>query len=321
MKLKTKLKSNLNPKFTFENFIEGDYNRFARSVGCAIAEDPDETSFNPLFLHSPNGLGKTHLLHAIGNQIKENFPDKNVLYVSAEKFTQEYFEAIKSDIMNCFLEFYKNLVDVLILDDINKLSGQTGTQSELLSIFNHFLQNDKRIIFSSGKHPVDLTEIEIPLLNRFKSGIVAELATPSMETRVEILKNKIKNSKIKVAEDAIVCIAENVSTNIFELEGFLNTISATATFSKRAITLDLADEVLKKYCKKPGMKLIDEKSVLDVDNKEVFLKLIRRLHSIDYVMEDVIRIRRYGDRHGFTITKEEAKKLSDIILGMTENKG
>jgi len=255
MPTKTKVKSNLNFKYTFDNFIEGDCNRLARSAGYAIAEDPGKTSFNPLFLHSPTGLGKTHLMHAIGIQTKENFPDKTVLYVSSEEFTQQYVEAAKNQAKNDFAHFYQS-IDVLLIDDVHKLSGRAGTQDQLFHIFNYLHQNGKQIILSSDKSPVDLVDIEARLLSRFKWGLATDLEVPDVKTRIEILKSKIKNNgEIDIPNDVIEYIAYSISANIRELEGVLNSILAQSILNKRTITLDLARDMIDKFVKNSAKEI------------------------------------------------------------------
>ncbi|MCL2027452.1 MAG: chromosomal replication initiator protein DnaA [Bacteroidales bacterium] len=255
MPTKTRVKSNLNFKYTFENFIEGDCNRLARSAGYAIAEEPGKTSFNPLFLHSPTGLGKTHLMHAIGIQTKENFPDKTVLYVSSEEFTQQYVEAAKNGSKNDFAHFYQ-AIDVLLIDDVHKLSGRSGTQDQLFHIFNYLHQNGKQIILSSDKPPVDLADIEARLLSRFKWGLATDLELPNVQTRIEILKSKIKNNgEIDIPNDVIEYIAYSISNNVRELEGILNSILAQSILNKRTITLDLARDMIDKFVRNSAKEI------------------------------------------------------------------
>jgi chromosomal replication initiator protein len=164
------IESQLNPNYSFDNFLEGDSNRLARSAGLAVASKPGGTSFNPLLIFGGVGLGKTHLAHAIGVEIKEKYQDKTVLYISAEKFTQQYIEAVKKNTRNDFIHFYQ-LLDVLIIDDVQFLSGKTGTQDVFFHIFNHLHQNGKQVILTSDKAPVDMQDIEQRLLSRFKWGL------------------------------------------------------------------------------------------------------------------------------------------------------
>ena len=185
-----KIESQLNPNYSFDNFLEGDSNRLARNAGMAVANKPGGTSFNPLLIFGGVGLGKTHLSHAIGISIKDKYPEKTVLYISAEKFTQQYIEAVKKNNRNDFIHFYQ-IIDVLIIDDVQFLSGKTGTQDVFFHIFNHLHQNGKQVVLTSDKAPVDMQDIEQRLLSRFKWGLSAELQHPDFETRVSILKNKL----------------------------------------------------------------------------------------------------------------------------------
>jgi chromosomal replication initiator protein len=252
---KVKVRSNLNFKYTFEDFIEGDCNRLARSAGYAIAENPGKTSFNPLFLHGPTGLGKTHLMHAIGIQTKENFPNKTVLYVSSEEFTQQYQEASKNNARNDFAHFYQS-IDVLLIDDVHKLGTKPGTQEQLFHIFNYLHQNGKQIILSSDKSPVDLVDIEARLLSRFKWGLATDLEIPNVTTRIEILKSKIKNNgEIDIPNDVIEYIAYSISANVRELEGVLNSILAQSILNKRTITLDLARDMIDKFVRSSAKEI------------------------------------------------------------------
>ena len=184
------IESQLNPNYTFENFLEGDSNRLGRSAGIAVSNKPGGTSFNPLLIYGGVGLGKTHLAHAIGVDVKQKYPDKTVLYISAEKFTQQYVDSVKKNNRNDFIHFYQ-VIDVLIVDDVQFLSGKSGTQDVFFHIFNHLHQNGKQVILTSDKAPIDMQDIEQRLLSRFKWGLSAEIQNPSFETRVLILKNKL----------------------------------------------------------------------------------------------------------------------------------
>ncbi|MDR2908207.1 MAG: chromosomal replication initiator protein DnaA [Bacteroidales bacterium] len=247
MPTKIKVPSNLNFNYTFENFIEGECNRLARSAGYAIAKDPGKTAFNPLFLHSPTGLGKTHLMHAIGIQTKENFPDKTVLYVSSDEFTRQYQVAANTGSKNDFAHFYQS-IDVLLIDDVHKLATCPKTQDQLFHIFNYLHQNGKQIILSSDKALVELEGIEARLLSRFKWGLATDLEVPNVETRIEILKSKIRNNgDIDIPNDVVEYIAYSISANIRELEGVLNSILAQSILNKKTITLDLARTMVDKF--------------------------------------------------------------------------
>jgi len=220
----------------------------ARSAGQAVANKPGGTSFNPLLIFGNVGLGKTHLLHAIGVDIKEKHPDKTVLYISAEKFTQQYIESVKNNTRNDFIHFYQ-LIDTLLIDDVQFLAGKSGTQDVFFHIFNHLHQNGKQVVLSSDKAPVDMQDIEQRLLSRFKWGLSAELQQPDYQTRVAILKNKLYLDGMTLPEDIIDYIAQNIKSNIRELEGAIISLIAQASFNKKEVTLELAQQVVDKFVK------------------------------------------------------------------------
>jgi chromosomal replication initiator protein len=243
-----KIESQLNPSYNFDNFLEGDSNRLARSAGMAVANKPGGTSFNPLLVFGGVGLGKTHLAHAIGVEIKDKYPERTVLYISAEKFTQQYIESVKKNTRNDFIHFYQ-LIDVLIIDDVQFLSGKSGTQDVFFHIFNHLHQNGKQVILTSDKAPVDMQDIEQRLLSRFKWGLSAELQTPDYETRISILKNKLYRDGVEMPEDIIDYVAKHIKTNIRELEGAIISLIAQSSFNKKEVTLELAQLVVEKFVK------------------------------------------------------------------------
>ncbi|WP_346882112.1 chromosomal replication initiator protein DnaA [uncultured Algibacter sp.] len=243
-----KIESQLNPNYSFENFLEGDSNRLARSAGLAVAAKPGGTSFNPLLVFGGVGLGKTHLAHAIGVDIKDKYPEKTVLYISAEKFTQQYIDAVKKNNRNDFIHFYQ-IIDVLIIDDVQFLSGKTGTQDVFFHIFNHLHQNGKQVILTSDKAPVDMQDIEQRLLSRFKWGLSAELQNPDFETRVSILKNKLYRDGVEMPDDIIEYVAKNIKSNVRELEGAIISLIAQSSFNKKEITIDLARVIVEKFVK------------------------------------------------------------------------
>ena len=243
-----KIESQLNPNYSFENFLEGDSNRLARSAGLAVAAKPGGTSFNPLLIFGGVGLGKTHLAHAIGVDIKDKYPEKTVLYISAEKFTQQYIDSVKKNNRNDFIHFYQ-IIDVLIIDDVQFLSGKTGTQDVFFHIFNHLHQNGKQVVLTSDKAPVDMQDIEQRLLSRFKWGLSAELQTPDFETRVSILKNKLYRDGVEMPDDIIEYVAKNIKSNVRELEGAIISLIAQSSFNKKEITLDLARIIVEKFVK------------------------------------------------------------------------
>ena len=243
-----KIESQLNPNYSFENFLEGDSNRLARNAGLAVANKPGGTSFNPLLIFGGVGLGKTHLAHAIGVDIKDKYPEKTVLYISAEKFTQQYIDSVKKNNRNDFIHFYQ-IIDVLIIDDVQFLSGKSGTQDVFFHIFNHLHQNGKQVILTSDKAPVDMQDIEQRLLSRFKWGLSAELQSPDFETRVSILKNKLYRDGVEMQDDIIEYVAKHIKTNVRELEGAIISLIAQSSFNKKEITINLAKEIVEKFVK------------------------------------------------------------------------
>ena len=243
-----KIESQLNPNYNFDNFLEGDSNRLARSAGMAVANKPGGTSFNPLLIFGGVGLGKTHLAHAIGVEIKDKYPERTVLYISAEKFTQQYIESVKKNTRNDFIHFYQ-LIDVLIIDDVQFLSGKSGTQDVFFHIFNHLHQNGKQVILTSDKAPVDMQDIEQRLLSRFKWGLSAELQNPDYETRISILKNKLYRDGVEMPDDIVDYVAKHIKTNIRELEGAIISLIAQSSFNKKEVTLELAQQVVEKFVK------------------------------------------------------------------------
>ncbi len=266
-----KIESQLNPNYNFENFLEGDSNRLARSAGLAVANKPGGTSFNPLMVFGGVGLGKTHLAHAIGVEIKDKYPEKTVLYIAAEKFTQQYIESVKKNTRNDFIHFYQ-LIDVLIIDDVQFLSGKSGTQDVFFHIFNHLHQNGKQVVLTSDKAPVDMQDIEQRLLSRFKWGLSAELQSPDYETRISILKNKLYRDGVEMPDDIVDHVAKNIKTNIRELEGAIISLIAQASFTRKEVTLELAQQIVEKFVKNT--------------KKEVSIDYIQKVVS-DYFEMDV----------------------------------
>jgi chromosomal replication initiator protein len=229
--------------------VEGDCNRLARAAGMAVASEPAETSFNPLFMYGGVGLGKTHLAHAIGNKTKELHPRKTVLYVSSEKFTNQFIDSLKNNSVNDFLHIYQ-LIDVLIMDDVQFLSGKERTQDIFFHIFNHLQQNKKQIILTSDRAPNDLAGIEERIISRFKWGLSTDLQKPDYETRTAILRSKMYKDGIELPDEVVEFISHNVDTNIRELEGALISMLARISLDKREPDIDMAKEVLKNFVKR-----------------------------------------------------------------------
>ena len=245
---KIKVESQLVESLSFDNFIEGDCNRLARSAGWAISEKPGKTAFNPLLIYSNVGLGKTHLGHAIGLQVKNNFPEKTVLYVKTNEFVNQYIESVRNNNQNDFIHFYQ-MIDVLIMDDIQFIAGKEKTQDVFFHIFNHLHQNNKQLVLTSDKPPVELKGMEPRLLSRFKWGLAADLQVPDLETRIAILQNKLYKDGIEMPYEVLEYLAYSITTNIREMEGALISILAQSTLNKKAITLELARQMIDKFVK------------------------------------------------------------------------
>lgn len=236
--------SQLNPNYSFDTYIEGDCNRLARSAGYAVAQKPGVTSFNPLMLYGGVGLGKTHLVQAIGNEIKSKIGNSFVLYVSSEKFTNQFIDALKNNKIQEFQNFYMQ-VDILIIDDVQFLAGKERTQEIFFHIFNHLHQAGKQIVMTSDCPPRDLKGLQERLLSRFKWGLTADLQQPDYETRVAIIQRKMQADGINIPDNVIEYLAYSVDTNIRELEGVLISLIAHASLNKVEIDLELAKQTLK----------------------------------------------------------------------------
>lgn len=234
----------LNPRYTFENFIKGENNQLARAAATAISENPGGTSFNPLFLYGGVGLGKTHLVQAIGNKILENFSDKKVIYLPSDIFTVQFVEAIKSDKVNEFSSFYRSM-DVLIIDDIQFLIGKEKTQDLFFHIFNTLHQARKQIVLSSDKPPKELKGLDERLISRFQWGLMADIQSPDFETRLAILKKKSEDYGLHVSNEILEYIANSITSNIRELEGCLIKLLANSSLNSKEINLELAKRTVK----------------------------------------------------------------------------
>jgi chromosomal replication initiator protein len=240
--------SRLNPSYSFDNFVEGDCNRLARSAGLAVAKKPGVTSFNPLMLYGGVGVGKTHLVQAIGNDIKKNLPNKIVLYVDQNDFTNQFLNALQNHKIQEFQNYYLQ-VDLLILDDVQFLAGREKTQEMFFHIFNQLHQSGKQIIMTSDCPPRDLKGFQERLLSRFKWGLTADLQEPDFETKLAIIHNKMESDGIEIPRDVSEYLAYSVDTNLRDMEGVLNSLIFHATLLKKQIDLELAKEVLKNIVK------------------------------------------------------------------------
>ncbi len=247
-------------KYTFDNFVVGNSNRFAQSASLAVAEAP-AYAYNPLFLYGGVGLGKTHLMHAIGNYIKGNNPDAKIEFISAETFTTELINSIKDNTNQQFRDKYRN-IDVLLVDDIQFIAGKTTTEEEFFHTFNALHEANKQIVLTSDRPPNEIKTLEERLRSRFGWGLICDIQPPDYETRIAILRKKAQNDNIIIGDDIIEFIAQKIKSNIRELEGVFNRVIAYRSLINREITIDVAMEALKDYGEK-GEKKVTVESIIE----------------------------------------------------------
>lgn len=233
----------LNAEYSFDNFVEGEANRLCRSVGLALAENPKQSTFNPLFIWGPSGVGKTHLLNAIGNELHQRHPSHRVLYLTAHTFEVQYMESIRNNTFNDFINFYQS-IDTLMLDDVQEFACLKGTQNTFFHIFNHLKQNGKQIVLTSDRNPSELQGMEDRLITRFKWGLTAEMKRPGEELRRNILLSHIKRNGLHIPVDVVNYISNTISDSVRDLEGSLNSLMAYSVVFNRNIDLTLAKQVL-----------------------------------------------------------------------------
>lgn len=238
----------LDPKLTFNNYMEGDSNKLPRSVGLSIAEHPNTTQFNPMFIYGPSGSGKTHLVNAIGLKAKQMYPQKRVLYVSARLFQTQYTDAVLHNASNDFINFYQS-IDMLIVDDIQEWAGKAKTLNTFFHIFNHLFRNGKRIILACDRPPVELKDMPDRLLTRFSCGLVCELEKPNIQLCVDILSNKIRRDGLKIPVDVISFIAQTCNGSVRDLQGAINGLLAYSIVYNSSIDIRLAERVIKRAVK------------------------------------------------------------------------
>ncbi len=260
----------LNPKYTFDTFVIGNGNRFAHAASLAVSEAPAK-AYNPLFLYGGVGLGKTHLMHAIGHFVLSQNPSLKVLYVSSEKFTNELINAIRDDKNEEFRYKYRN-IDLLLIDDIQFIGGKERTQEEFFHTFNALYEANKQIIISSDKPPKDITTLEERLRSRFEWGLIADIAPPDLETRIAILRKKAQLENLDVPDDVMVFIADKVASNIRELEGAMNRVIAYSTLTENKINVDMAIEALKDMFNNSKAVVINSKTIQEAVSRYFHLK-------------------------------------------------
>jgi chromosomal replication initiator protein len=237
------LDSRLNPIYTMENFVEGECNKLGRRAAEAIANKPGHNTFNPFLIFGNSGLGKTHLAQAVGNLIKEKYPDKLVLYVEASKFQTQFTDACRNNTRNDFIHFYQ-MLDVLIIDDVQEFAGKMATQDTFFAIFNSFYLCGKQIILTCDTKPAELKGLNERLLSRFKCGLTVEMSMPDYNTRLNILKRKVYNDGMDIPEEILKYIAQTVESNVRDLEGSLISLFAHCTFDRKEMTLEEAKQLL-----------------------------------------------------------------------------
>lgn len=284
----------INPKYTFENFIIGSSNEYATAAAIRTAENPG-TVYNPLYLYGASGLGKTHLMHAIGNSIEKNFPDKKVIYVTSEKFMIDFIDNLRNKTPQNFRDKYRN-ADVLLLDDIQFLENKESTQDELFHTFNELFSRNKQMVFAGDRHPDKLVTLDARMRSRVKSNLVIDITAPDLETRIAILKTKAESKGVFIEEDALEYIAQSEEKNVRELEGVLMTVISLSQLKQRNIDIDFVKEIIKK---------VPHESKITVD------KIIEQVCTYyDITKEEIIGKSRLKS---FTLPRQVAMYLCNIM--------
>ena len=291
----------LNPKYTFDTFVVGSGNRFAHAAALAVAESPADT-YNPLFIHGGVGLGKTHLMHAIGHYVQQQYPEKRLLYITSENFTNELISAIQQGRNMEFRYRFRN-VDILMVDDIQFIAGRDSTQEEFFHTFNALHTAGKQIILTSDKPPQEIARLEERLSSRFAWGLVADIKRPDIETRIAILREKVRQDHISVSDDVLELIAANVDSNIRELEGSLTRLVAYANLINQPITVELCQDALRDVFVKPKTRSI---------TAEVIMQTVSDYYSI--TPEDLISPSR---RREITVPRQIAIYLTREMTTMS----
>lgn len=278
--------SRLNPTYTFETFVAGECNKLVRSVSLSAAKEPGRSTFNPLFIYGGSGVGKTHLMNAIGNQVKQIWPDKRVLYLSANEFKTQFMDAAQRNQVSNFIQFYQT-IDVLLIDDIQFLAGPTmaRTQEQFFHIFNYLHQSQKQIVMTSDRSPLEIKDLEDRLLTRMRWGFQGEMDRPDYLLRKDILRNKMLRDGIDLSDEIINYIAENVRENVRDLEGVLASILARAVLLDQEVTLDLV------------MKVVEQ--LVDVAPQEIRLENIIDVVSVEFGVSDKVIL---GDSRQQTVS-------------------
>lgn len=313
---KSNFDSQLNFRYSFENFVEGESNKLSKSIGLSIAENPGKNSFNPFFLYGPSGVGKTHLVNAIGVRIKEIYPEKRVLFVSAHVFKTQYTDSVIHNTSNDFINFYQT-IDVLIIDDIQEITT-AKTQQAFFHIFNHLQQNNNQIIITCDRPPVSLEGMEERMLTRFKWGMTVEMEKPDSQLRKAILLTKIRRDGLIIPDDVIQYISNNVESSVREIEGIVNSMMAYSVVDNCEIDLELAkrvvgravnmekkeltsDDIVAVVCKRSGIK---QKEIVSKSRKQNIVQARQLAMYICHKYTDMPYSqigRRFGNRDHSTV--------------------
>ncbi len=308
---KMQIDPQLNYTYTFDSFIEGDCNRVARRAGKTVAEKPGTSAFNPLLIYGGVGLGKTHLAQAIGNEVKKLHPNKAVLYVSSEKFINQFMDHARNGAINDFIHFYQ-LIDVLIIDDVQFFTKAEKSQDAFFAIFNHLHQSHKQLVLTSDKSPKDLEGVQERLLSRFRWGLSADLQVPDYETRIEILEEKMKNDGLVMPREVVKYIAYNINTHVRELEGALISLLAQSSLNRKEIDMDLAKRVLRNFIKSSTKEItIDTIQKMVCDFFEVpYEKLLQKTRK-----REIVQARQITMFLAKAFTKSSLKTIGDHFGG------
>jgi chromosomal replication initiator protein len=291
----------LKPNYTFGNFKVGDSNRFAYAACMAVAQSPGK-AYNPLFIYAGEGLGKPHLMHAIGNYIFDKDPNINIAYISSEKFANELIDAIRDDTTELFRDEYRSL-DVLLFDDIQFLAGKQKIQEEFFHTFNALYNAGKQIVITSDRPPKEITNFESRLISRFEWGLITDISAPDLETRIAILQKKAQSCQIEISEEIIHYIANKIPTNIRQLEGALNRLDAYATLTQTVVDFPLAKQILK--------------DIITIEEKEISIHLIQKVTAEYFNLEPSILLSKKRSENIVTarrIAMYLAKELTDLTL-------
>ena len=294
----------LNPKYTFDTFVVGSSNRFAHAVSLAVAEMPAE-AYNPLFIYGGVGLGKTHLMHAIGHYAHDMYPEKKILYITSEDFTNQLVSAMQSNQNQQFRDRFRT-ADILLVDDIQFIAGKKGTEEEFFHTFNHLRDANKQIVMTSDKPPKEIQKLEERLCSRFEGGLVADIQRPDFETRLAILRKKAEYEKLSISDDILVLIAEKIDTNIRELECSLTRLTAFSSLTRRPIDMQLAREALHELFKHKATHLITADSIQEA--------------VADYYGITVDDIRSPKRNHEVTVPRQIAMYLTREMMGLSLKK-